>query len=336
MQRKAIGACCLVVLLLAAVACAPVPSATSVSFPSATSAEGTVPEPTALPVAEAVEPTAVAEDVAAMPSPTSDAPMAARVNGEPIYLDEYQHALDQYEMDLIAQGIDPNGEEGQALMEQARSWILNVMIEQKLTEQAATEAGVTVSEEQVDVYMQQMAEENGGQEALKAKLAGWGETLESAREEVRAGLIGMAMMERVSQSVPLKAEQVRARHILVDTAPEAESILAQLQASADFATLAQTHSQDMSTRESGGDLGFFPRGVLVAPKVEQVAFALQPGQFSGVFSSTLGYHIVLVVEREPDRPISAENLRILQDQVVQRWIEDLWAEAHIERYVETS
>jgi peptidyl-prolyl cis-trans isomerase C len=136
--------------------------------------------------------------------------------------------------------------------------------------------------------------------------------------------------------VPQSAEQVHARHILVDTAEEAGRLHAQLEAGADFASLARAHSQDTSTRENGGDLGYFPRGILVSSEVEEAAFSLQPGQFSDVITSVLGYHIVQVVERDPDRSISPENLQLLREQAVQDWIRSLWAQAEVERFVGAS
>jgi parvulin-like peptidyl-prolyl isomerase len=262
--------------------------------------------------------------------------MAALVNGQPVYLADYERELARYEASLLSQGIDPSSAEGQEHLAQARAWVLNVMIEQALTEQAAAAVGVVVSDAEVDAYMQEMIDENGGEEAFRAKLAEWGETYEDAWREVRAQLIGMAMTQRIVDSVPTSAEHVHARHILVDTSAEAERILAQLQAGGEFAALAKTYSQDTSTRESGGDLGFFPRGILVAPEVEEAAFALQPGQFSGVVTSALGYHIVQVVERDPARAVSPENLRLLQDRAVQEWIEGLWAQAAVQRFVETT
>jgi parvulin-like peptidyl-prolyl isomerase len=262
--------------------------------------------------------------------------MAALANGQPIYLPDYERELGRYEASLLSRGIDPNSPEGQENLAQARAWVLNVMIEQVLTEQAAATVGVVVSDAEVDAYMQVMIDENGGEEAFRAKLAEWGETYEDAWREVRAQLIGMAMTQRVIESVPATAEHVHARHILVDTSPEAERILAQLQAGADFAALAKVYSLDTSTRETGGDLGFFPRGILVAAEVEDAAFALQPGQFSGVVGSALGYHLVQIIERDPARSVSPENLRLLQDRAVQEWIEDLWAQAVVQRFVETT
>ena len=293
--------------------------------------------PTSIPIdaPTAAVPTDPAATSVVLLSPTPEPPRAALANGQPIYLPGYERELARYEASLLSQGIDPSSPESQENLAQARAWILNVMIEQALTEQAAAAVGVVVSDAEVDAYMQVMVDENGGEEAFRAKLAEWGETYEDAWWEVRAQLIGMAMTQRIIEGVPTTAEHVHARHILVDTASEAERILAQLQAGADFAALARAHSQDTSTRETGGDLGFFPRGILVASEVEEAAFALQPGQFSGVVASVLGYHIVQVVERDPARPVSPESLRLLQDRAVQEWIEGLWAQAVVERFVDT-
>lgn len=323
MNLKATGRLVALTLLFISTACVPMP-VTSAPNTSAPLVIATTPAPTYL------TPTDVP------PSLTPEPPMAALVNGQPIYLADYERKLGQYEASLPAQGIDPNSSEGQAHLAQSRVWILNVMIEQALTEQAAAAAGVVISDAEVDAYVQEMIVESGGEESFLAKLAEWGETREDAWQEVRAQLIGMAMTQRVVEGVPATAEHVHARHILLDTSQEAERILAQLQAGADFAALARTYSQDASTRESGGDLGFFPRGILVAPEVEEAAFALQPGQFGGVVTSLLGYHIVQVVERDPARPVGPENLRFLQDQAVQEWIEGLWGQAVVQRFVETT
>ena len=323
MDFKAVGALVALALLSVSTACVPT---------LVTSA------PTSAPI-DASEATALAAPTAAsvaQSSPTPEPPMAALANGQPIYLADYERELGRYEASLLSRGIDPNSPEGQENLAQARAWVLNVMIEQVLTEQAAATVGVVVSDAEVDAYMQVMIDENGGEEAFRAKLAEWGETYEDAWREVRAQLIGMAMMQRVIESVPATAEHVHARHILVDTSPEAERILAQLQAGADFAALAKVYSLDTSTRGTGGDLGFFPRGILVAAEVEDAAFALQPGQFSGVVGSALGYHLVQIIERDPARSVSPENLRLLQDRAVQEWIEDLWAQAVVQRFVETT
>jgi parvulin-like peptidyl-prolyl isomerase len=270
------------------------------------------------------------------PSATPEPPAAARVNGETIYLGDFYRELEQYKSFLESQGTDLNSQEGQERMEQARDRILTMMIERVLTRQAAEKAGVVVGEDQVEQYMRDMIAESGGEEAFRAKLGKWGETIEQAKREVRAQLIGMQMTQRAVAQVPESDEQVHARHILVDTREEALRIRSQLEAGADFASLAKAHSQDESTRDSGGDLGYFPRGILISPEVEEVAFSLQPGQFSEVISSTMGFHIVQVVERDPDRAIGAHTLQLLREQAISEWIESLWAQAHVERVVDSA
>ncbi len=328
MNLKATGRLVVLMLLFTSTACVPMPVTstshtsvphTSVPLVTATAPAPAYPAPTGVP-----------------PSLTPEPPLAALVNGQSIYLADYERKLGQYEASLPAQGIDPTSSDGQAHLAQARAWVLDVMIEQVMIEQAAAVADVVISDAEVDDYMQEMITESGGEEAFLAKLAEWGETREDAWQEVRAQMIGMAMTERVVEGVSATAEHVHARHILLDTSQEAERILAQLQAGADFAALASAYSQDSSTRESGGDLGFFPRGILVAPEVEEAAFALQPGQFSGVVISSLGYHIVQVIERDPARSVGPESLRFLQDQAVQEWIKGLWGQAVVQRFVETA
>ena len=332
MYRKATEALLLLVALLTCAACAP---RLGTSTAVATKPLGTSPAATSAPPAATTasgEPSAVPEET---PSPTPEPPLAALVNGQPIYLTEYDQAVAQYEADLQAQGIDPESEDGQNDLAYARTWILNVMIEQALTELAAAEAGIVVTDEEVDSYMADLVAEYGGEDAFQTRLAEMGDTYESAWQKTRSGLIGMEMMQLITENVPAVTEHVHARHILVDTETEAESLLNQLKAGADFVSLAKAYSQDLSTKNTGGDLIFFPRGILVAPEVEQVAFSLEPGEFSDVVPSALGYHIILVIEVDPAREVSPENLRLIQDQAVQKWIEELWADAEVERFVET-
>jgi peptidyl-prolyl cis-trans isomerase SurA len=78
----------------------------------------------------------------------------------------------------------------------------------------------------------------------------------------------------------------------------ADSVLVALRAGADFATLAKRFSDDPTTRDDGGDLGWFRRGRMV-PQFEAVAFRLRPGQVSNVVETAFGYHIIQVERVEP-------------------------------------
>ncbi len=100
-----------------------------------------------------------------------------------------------------------------------------------------------------------------------------------------------------------RPEQVQARHILLkvpsnvsdereaEIRTQAEALLQQLRDGADFAELAQAHSEDTATAENGGDLGTFPPGQMVAP-FDEAVFALEVGALSEPVRTTFGFHII--------------------------------------------
>ncbi len=268
------------------------------------------------------------------PTPTPERPLAARVNGQPIYLVDYERQVAQYQDALAASGVDIASPEGQERLRQMRAQILEWMIEQVLIEQAAAGMGITVSEEEIRAAVSQIVQDAGSEEAFRERLERSGMTLADLQVQLRAELLRARVLEQVQKTVPERAEQVHARHILVDTRERAEALLGQIQAGADFAQLARQYSQDESTRDAGGDLGWFPRGVLLAPEVEEVAFSLQAGQVGPVVQSRFGFHIVQTLERKQDEVISPEHRQLLQDRAVQSWLESLWKQAVIERFLE--
>ncbi len=271
---------------------------------------------------------------APLSTPTPERPLAARVNGQPIYLVDYERQVAQYQHALAASGVDIASPKGQEQLRRMRAQILEWMIEQVLIEQAAAGMGITVSDEEVQAAIAQLVQDAGSQEVFQERLEQSGMTLQDLQVQLRAELLRARVLEHVQATVPERAEQVHARHVLVDTRERAEALLGQIQAGADFAQLARTYSQDESTRDAGGDLGWFPRGVLLAPEVEEVAFSLQAGQVGPVVQSQFGYHIVQTLERKQDEPISPEHRQLLQDRAVRQWLESLWNQAVIERFAE--
>jgi len=285
--------------------------------------------------------TATSEPVGgeASPEPTTTAsaapttePLAAQVNGQPVTLAAYESQVARYSTSMAAAGQDLDTPEGQQILAEGRQWVLSLMIEQLLIEQQAAQAGLVIAESDLDATIAQLRADIGDA-AFEQWLIDEGLSLEDMRERLRGDMIATQMANRIAEAIPAQADHVHARHIVVATEEEAQQILGQLQAGADFATLARIYSQDSSTRDLGGDLGFFPEGVLTSKEVEAVAFALQPGQTSEVIASELGYHVVQVVERVAGREIEPENLRLLRDQAVRNWIDQLRASSDIQIYV---
>jgi peptidyl-prolyl cis-trans isomerase SurA len=92
---------------------------------------------------------------------------------------------------------------------------------------------------------------------------------------------------------PMPSPAAKAR-----TKAEADSIVLELRRGADFAVAARRFSQDPGSKEQGGSLNWFRRGVMV-PEFERVAFTLRPGMISDPVESPFGYHIIQVERVQP-------------------------------------
>jgi parvulin-like peptidyl-prolyl isomerase len=107
-------------------------------------------------------------------------------------------------------------------------------------------------------------------------------------------------------------ETVHAAHILVcgsgpDSARKASRIRAEISTQEDFRRVCGT-SSDCPSSPRCGDLGWFPRGRMIS-ELEEVAFALQPGQISDAFKSRFGWHILLLIDRKPAQIASFEDIK---------------------------
>jgi peptidyl-prolyl cis-trans isomerase D len=117
-------------------------------------------------------------------------------------------------------------------------------------------------------------------------------------------------------------EQVHALHILLKTEgkdeaavrKQAEDILKQAKAGADFGELAKKYSEDEGSKTRGGDLNFFGKGQMV-PEFEKVAFSQPPGQISDLVKSQFGFHIIKVLEK---KAATTKPLAEVKDQIAEQ------------------
>jgi peptidyl-prolyl cis-trans isomerase D len=124
-------------------------------------------------------------------------------------------------------------------------------------------------------------------------------------------------------------EQVRARHILIQpktkddagwSAALAKAREVRAKATAgDFAALAKQYSEDPGSKDSGGELQWFPRGRMVK-EFENAAFGLKPGEVSAPVKSQYGYHIIQLEER---RPATTNPLAEVRDVIREKLVESL-------------
>lgn len=269
------------------------------------------PSPTQLPTATPAPPTA------------TPVPLAAVVNGEGITLAEYEAELARFESAQQQLGTDP------ATLEAYREQVLQALIDLTLLAQGAEQAGVELTQEELSAKVDSLASETGGGESMGTWLAANDYDLEGFKQALRREALAAEMTARLVETVPETVPQVHARHILVASQQQAQSLLTELEGGADFGQLALTNSLDLSTRVDGGDLGWFPRGVLTQPEVEEAAFSLQPGERSDVIESELGFHIIEVLERDERAP-SPNARRRLERLAVNTWLDQAHAESNIE------
>jgi hypothetical protein len=260
------------------------------------------------------------------------APLAAIMNGQYIFLAEYERRLDPYEQALLEQGIDLSSMEGQAYLADVRLEVLDSLIDLALIEQGALALGVDVSESEVIAQVQEDIEAGGGLEAFEGWLRETGQTREEYHRLVYEALLVQRALGVISAGVSDAAEQVHIRHIQVDDEGTARELLDLFGQGHEFAELAREYSVDLATKDDGGDMGWFARGML-APELEAVAFSLLPGEISEPFWLGEGYQIVQVLEREAERPLSPEAQLDLQLSLLEEWLSNQRESAVIEFFV---
>jgi peptidyl-prolyl cis-trans isomerase C len=245
-------------------------------------------------------------------------PLAALVNGTEIALSEYQAELRLYQSALG----------GSELTTEDNKRVLDDMIDQALLAQAAKEENFVVDPEMLQQHQEQLVARLGSEQALIDWMATYGYDEDSFRRVLMRSIAAAWMRDQIVAALPLTAEQVHARQILLYNSGEANQVLAQLQAGNDFGNLALEYDP-----LAGGDLGWFPRGYLPDQQLEEVAFSLQVDEYSAVIQTLAGYHIVQVLERDAERLLEPDALLVLQIQAVQDWLEARRSASDIQIFV---
>ena len=209
--------------------------------------------------------------------------------------------------------------------EEQKQRVIDNFIDELLLTQAASQAGYTVTGEEVQTRIDKMVAELGSAEKLTEWQTRYGYTEDAFRSALARAIAVAWQRDEIVNAVPQTAEQIHARQLIFQTEGNASEALIELNSGVDFSQLAE--AQDPILK---GDLGWFPRGFLTQPVVEEAVFALQPGQTTGVIKSDIGYHIVNVLERVTDHPLSIEARLMLQEKALTEWLDQARESSNIE------
>lgn len=253
------------------------------------------------------------------PSPTP-IPLAAIINGEPITLAEYQAELARFQASMEITGTN--------LASESSTIVLNELIDQTLLAQAATQNGFIVDDVLVHTRMTTLEEQLGGSQALQDWMAAHGYSNDEFQQALKRYVGAAWMRDQIISFVPETADEVHVRQILLRSAAEADEVYAQLQSGTNFEELAAEYDPLIK-----GELGWFPRDYLGEPSIDEAAFSLQPGQYSTVIETDIGYHILYLIERDTNHTLEPDARRVLQVNAVENWLNERRQQSEIEIFL---
>ena len=291
----------------------------------------------------------------------------AVVNDEIITLYEFNTAFEPYRKNIEN---TYKGTDKASVMQQTKESFLQRLIDNILMEQEAKKsgAGMIVKDEEVMAVLQDVLTKQkiSLQEYLK-NLAREGNSLESVKKEIRGQMMRARLLRREVKSKILVSDEeigeyynknrqdyegketVRIKQLLLLLPPNAnETIKAKMKNQAlqlhkrvmdgePFDLLIVKYSQGPAAAQ-GGDVGFIERGTII-PEVEAAAFKLPVGQVSAVIESSVGFHIIQVLDKKGAglKPIAAVREEIktkIEDEKLENkfdeWIASVRAKSHIE------
>jgi parvulin-like peptidyl-prolyl isomerase len=281
-------------------------------------------------------------------------PAAAVANGHKITTEDVSEEVDRFRATSRFAQLASQGDEG-ALERDVEQSYLSLLIRREVLLGEAEERGIEVTEEEVTDSVEELKEteftsEGDFQEALKEE----GLDLDQLRLRIEVDLLESELRKKVTAEVVPDEEElrtyyedniqdyqeVRAQHILVGQASLAARLAKQLQNAPGnkvdklFEDLAAQYSDDPSTANAGGDLGWSTPGDYVAPFAEAIT-TLEVGEISDPVKTENGLHVIRVTGRrvesfEQSRAEIAELVGGEESEAVwEKWLADAYEEADV-------
>ncbi|TGE37325.1 foldase [Desulfosporosinus fructosivorans] len=241
------------------------------------------------------------------------------------------------------------------LLQQGGNDALDTLIQQSIIKQESEKQNIQVSEADIDKELATVKATFDSEEAFNQALETNALTLDDLRKNIVTNIQILRLLEankpiteeeikqyfETNKDSLAVAEEVNASHILVATEELATEVKAKIAAGEDFADLAKQYSTDESTKDLGGNLGFFAKGEMVQ-EFEEVAFSLEVGLVSDPVKTEYGYHIIKIEDKKEAKVATLEDStakikEALLDQKLETefdpWLQERLAEYTIENYL---
>lgn len=226
---------------------------------------------------------------------------------------------------------------------------LDVLIINKIIELESKKENIKVTKDEIDEQKNKMVESMGGQDAYESALQFYGVSEDDLMDDIEKNLYLKKLLE---PRIPIteeemkeyfeenkdsfgQEEEVKARHILVESEETALEVKKKLDEGEDFGELAKEYSTDTSNSQQGGDLGFFGKGKMVK-EFEDAAFSLEIGEISEPVKTEFGYHIIKVEDRKEAEEADFEKSKDeIKDMIFQERFQeayDTWLQEKLEEY----
>lgn len=171
--------------------------------------------------------------------------------------------------------------------------------------------------------------QNDYQEMLKS-FGSYNISEKTIRSIYEADLLRQKLIEDIAKDIPPTEEQVLARHILIETEEEANTVYERLQNGEDFASVAGEVSKDTGSAARGGDLDWQPRSFFVK-EFSDAAFSQKIGEIGKPVKTEFGYHIIQVIARQ-ELPLSASQYDQTKQKAFNDWLTATKDAASIETF----
>lgn len=220
----------------------------------------------------------------------------ARVDGSFVsyeaYLFELRHYIHYFENQ---QEVDFSTDQGKAQLAEQKKRSMEKVINQAYVQKIAQQKGLSVSRDEIDAQLDLLRAQNRlgvDNKVFEDVLRDyWGWTVSDFRRSIEQELLAAKVIASLD----------------TETKARADAALAELKSGVDFAAVAKKYSDDVSTKEKGGDFGvaISQTDRNIPPQTVSAIFALQPGQYSGITNIGYGLEIVKLMSKEDDKAKAA-------------------------------